>query len=637
MVNLNFNSGSFPKFLFALLFLFLGNTLSAQTPTVQDCLGAIPVCTEIYSETNSPVGTGNYPNEINSVHAGGTSCVGSEDNSIWYTFTVNQTGNFGFTLTPNNLNDDYDWALFNITNKDCSDIFSDYSMQVSCNAAGNAACQGATGATGMSPYDEQGYGCGTNPPNANSGFSPFNALVPVVQGNTYVLYVSNYNDSPNGYVIDFGVSSGIGIFDNDVPEIVNVEVPDECGGDQFLISFSENIQCNTIDNANFEITGPGGPYTTSLISNICSQGGDYDNIFTVMVDPPVSEPGMYAIALISDGQTEVLDLCDNPSTISSFDYEIPNIPLASLNIGNDTILCEGETLTIDASIPNAENYLWQDGSVNSLLNIIQSGTYVVTVTNTCNTLVDDIEVIFSSPLPISVDLGMDTILCPGEIYPLDVSNIIGNYVWQDGSDDAIYYVSESGIYEVQIETACGEMGSDIVEISFSENNFNLNIGVDTVLCEEDGSYTLNANNIYAIDYQWNDGSTNPNLPVTESGLYSVTISDNCREETDEIEINFTNCTICEVFVPNAFSPDFNGYNDTFKPFSNCVLENYSFKIFNRWGGMVFESNNINTGWDGKFNNSMVSEGVFVYLLEFEVNERGEFFSRKMSGDVTVLK
>ncbi|NND35336.1 MAG: hypothetical protein HKN76_22295, partial [Saprospiraceae bacterium] len=124
----------------------------AQIPTIQDCLGAIPICTGIYTESKAPTGSGNYPSEINGTGNGGISCMDAEVSSIWYTFTVNKTGKFGFILTPNDPNDDYDWALFNITNATCSQIFHDIALQVSCNAAGGETCHGNTGADGKTTY-----------------------------------------------------------------------------------------------------------------------------------------------------------------------------------------------------------------------------------------------------------------------------------------------------------------------------------------------------------------------------------------------------------------------------------------------------------------------------------------------------
>jgi len=197
------------KFLFPLIFLCFANFVFAQTPTVQDCLGAIPICAQSYTETTAPSGTGNYPNEINGTSQGGICCMDNEINSIWYTFTVNQSGNFGFTLTPNNLDDDYDWAMFNITNATCADIFNDISLQVSCNAAGGVSCNGATGANGGSIYDNQGAGCNSISPNQFSGNSPDNALVAVTQGNTYVLVISNWSGSTNGKFLFLNIFNAI--------------------------------------------------------------------------------------------------------------------------------------------------------------------------------------------------------------------------------------------------------------------------------------------------------------------------------------------------------------------------------------------------------------------------------------------
>lgn len=638
MTNPNLVSKKITKILFPIILLWFGNTALAQTPTEQDCLGAIPICAQIYSETTSPSGSGNYPNEINGTTQGGICCMDNELNSIWYTFTVNQSGDFGFTLTPNNQIDDYDWAMFNITNATCEDIFNDITLQVSCNAAGGGSCNGNTGANGGSNYDNQGAGCNSNPPSQFAGNSPDNALVPVAQGNTYVLVISNWSGSPNGYTIDFGVSGNIGIIDMIDPEIADITLPGDCGGDEMVVTFSEYIQCNTISGSNFQITGPGGPYAATVTANACSQGGAYDNIFTISVNPPITEIGDYTIELVTNGTSEVLDLCENPSSVNSFDFSVLNTPLPNINIGNDTILCNGESVNIDVSIANAESYTWSDGTGGPIISITDPGSYTVTITNVCNSVTDDISVNFVPLQAIDVNLGADTILCPGEIYTLDATWIGGiQYVWQDGSTDPIYPVSEAGFYEVQILAACGEVGMASVEIDFDETELSLNLGSDSLLCEEDGFHVIDVFDPNAEEYIWSDGSTNSSLQITENGIYGVTITDRCNVLMDEVNLDFTNCTVCEVYVPNAFSPDFNGYNDYFLPYSNCSLLNYSMKIFNRWGALVYTSTNPDEGWDGRFNNKDISEGVYIYLLEFEVNQRGENIPKKLSGDVTVVK
>ena len=263
------------------------NYVFSQTPTIQDCLGAIPVCQVTYSESISAEGDGNFNNEINT----DISCTAGELNSIWYTFTVNEAGFLGFVITPNDLNDDYDWALFNITNQDCSAIRSNPNLQVSCNAAGGPGCNGETGANGGSSFNVQGAGCGAPFPDRFQGRTTFNDRIPMSPGNTYALMVSNWSGSQNGYTIDFSSSTGLGIIDQTRPTVENVRVPASCGENSINLSFSENIRCSTISNSNFQLTGPGGPYTLIPDANICTEGGEYNKDFILQIDPPINELG----------------------------------------------------------------------------------------------------------------------------------------------------------------------------------------------------------------------------------------------------------------------------------------------------------------------------------------------------------
>ncbi|RME92299.1 MAG: hypothetical protein D6772_17075, partial [Bacteroidetes bacterium] len=164
------------------------HSLLAQ-PTIQDCLGAIPVCQSTYTEDRSPSGQGNIRNEI----PPGVTCIYGDNNSIWYIFNASEDGQLGFIITPNDLNDDYDWALFNLTGRSCNQL--NRSNLESCNAAGGPGCHGQTGcsARGTGNYTEGGCN--------NTG--PINDLVPMQAGETFVLVVSNWTGSTNGYTIDF--------------------------------------------------------------------------------------------------------------------------------------------------------------------------------------------------------------------------------------------------------------------------------------------------------------------------------------------------------------------------------------------------------------------------------------------------
>jgi gliding motility-associated-like protein len=274
--------------------------LKAQVPTNQDCLGAIPICQNIYSNPASYSGTGNYPNEINA----GISCLATgELNDVWYQFTVQQSGNVCFSITPVALSDDYDWAVYNLTNNNCSDIYNNSSLEVSCNYSGTAGVTGANGQSG----------------------SQNNPCIPVTAGQTYVINVSNYSSTTSGYTIDFSASSAV-IFDNVPPNILSVNQPVACGASSLTFNFSENVLCSTVSTSDFTLTGPGGPYTISAISGAaCAVGGTSENTFTINVSPPIISSGNYSLNLVGS----VTDLCGNVAPAGSLAFTINATPAPS--------------------------------------------------------------------------------------------------------------------------------------------------------------------------------------------------------------------------------------------------------------------------------------------------------------------
>jgi gliding motility-associated-like protein len=214
----------------------------------------------------------------------------------------------------------------------------------------------------------------------------------------------------------------------------------------------------------------------------------------------------------------------------------------SVDLGNDTVICEGRTFMLEAEHLNAENYVWHNGSTNSYFGVAEAGQFYVTIDNHCETVSDTIEVTMSLQTPLVPNLGTDRILCPGAIEVLDATteNAL-NYVWQDSTEGAIYVVSEPGIYEVTVSNAC---------LTFS----------------------------------------------------------------DEIEVTADAC--CNIFVPDAFTPNGDGVNDVFYAFTNCQTSAFSMVIYDRWGGKIFETTDINNGWDGTTNGRALNTGVYVYTLSF---------------------
>jgi gliding motility-associated-like protein len=139
----------------------------------------------------------------------------------------------------------------------------------------------------------------------------------------------------------------------------------------------------------------------------------------------------------------------------------------TVNIGNDTIICDGETLQLNASTPDAI-YQWQDMSDDSVFFVQQQGIYWVNVTVNQCTAVDSISIDYY-PVPI-LDFGMDTLLCEDSSLELQAYNPYSTYLWQDNSLYAAYTVSQpGGTYWVELTHPCVKL-SDTIVVTFESCN-----------------------------------------------------------------------------------------------------------------------------------------------------------------------
>jgi len=123
-----------------------------------------------------------------------------------------------------------------------------------------------------------------------------------------------------------------------------------------------------------------------------------------------------------------------------------------------------------------------------------------------------------------------------------------------------------------------------------------------------------------------------NNPKVYNVSLKVTNNFGCE---DSIQKNVTVKLKETLFVPNVFTPQGDGINDYFN-ISSYGIESLNMKIFNRWGGLIFETNTLTPGWDGTFNGDFCSEGVYFYIIE------AKFFSNtakttKIHGTVTLLR
>jgi len=401
------------------------------TPTTQDCLGAIPVCQDTYTETNSYVGNGNINCEVNP----NTTCIAfGALNYVWYTFTIQTGGQLSFDITPNNNGDDYDWALYDLDNYTCDELYGAPNSDLACDFDGLDNNNNPNSLTGMSPSG-QCASCGNGNAYQNS--------INVTAGQTFALMVNNFSSSQNGFTLDFSPSTA-SIYDNVPPEFESVQQPIPCGATELTFTMSENVLCNTADANDIELTGPGGPYNvTGISSTVCDAGGQYDNTFTITVSPALTTSGNFTLNLGGSFS----DFCGNVANSGQFDFVIDNIHLdVTVTNVNDCVTLSDGVIDITSATGGTSpyTYAWShDGTLTSnTANNLPVGNYSVTVTDAanCHAVIDTSIILVANCGPtITLDATPNPI-CAGESFTLSQTTTNGapgyTYSWDNGLSGA---------------------------------------------------------------------------------------------------------------------------------------------------------------------------------------------------------
>ena len=212
------------------------------------------------------------------------------------------------------------------------------------------------------------------------------------------------------------------------------------------------------------------------------------------------------------------------------------------------------------------------------------------------------------------------------------------------NNDSIFFVPDkSG--EI-IFTAISEKGckrSDTIEINLLSTTFNqidINATPKTILRGETTQLEEKSNNYtYTWLYQ-NDsilGTQNPiKIRPKKSSYYTLKISQDACTISDTIHINVIEDWVCDfpfIFVPNAFSPNNDGENDTLFVRGRPAYQ-IEFRVFNRWGENVFYSNDLKKGWDGTYKGEKLPPDVYDYYLIVQCIDETK---KQIQGNVTLLK
>ncbi len=297
---------------------------------------------------------------------------------------------------------------------------------------------------------------------------------------------------------------------------------------------------------------------------------------------------------------------------------IDTIPLTKF--GHTTItptnpvICAGDSIALVAtnSSPGI-SYHWSNGHIGNVNKVAPSSTKTFTVITT-NGVCSDTNSATVKVNPIKLT-SLNPIICNGESYP------VGNNLY-----------TTSGIYKDTLATylTCDSIITTNLKVIPPPE---LNFIKDTVICKGK-TMLLDASNQYST-YLWQDSSKNPTYTIRQEGIYwvKVSVDSNCVV-IDSIKIQYQDCFI-PIYIPNSFTPNGDGLNDEFKIETMAEFSEFKMYIYDRWGELLFESDDKTYAWDGTYKGKKVNNDIYVYIIKGTTKYYNEQIRR--TGRVTVVR
>ena len=320
-------------------------------------------------------------------------------------------------------------------------------------------------------------------------------------------------------------------------------------------------------------------------------------------------------------------------------------PAITLTPSSPIVTCT-VPIVIQASIPNMAGATWQwssesgilNGQTASSLSINASGNYFVAVTSSagCSAISSVVPVTINNPIDVMI-ITSNATPCVGQTVQLSLSGNFQNIMWSNSSNTNMISVSQSGNYSVQATDVNGCQISTNATVNFTPLPI-VNAGIDTVANCITG---VVLNGFSSANYSWspfvglsNSSISNPVAIPATSTVYTLTATVNGCSASDNVFV-YADCG--DIIIPNIFSPNGDGINDTFEIVSNGIAK-YDISIYNRWGQMVFNTTNENTHWSGKYNGEDVAEGTYYYIIvAFDSNGKSLIAKGEESGKLTLLR
>jgi gliding motility-associated-like protein len=602
-----------------------------------------------------------------------------DTNPYWYKFTCFTAGTLGLTIQPNDLSDDYDWEIFDITGHDPNDVYTDPSLVVGFNWSG------LLGVTGTSPDAASVTECGSfntsNPPI-------FSKMPNLVLGHNYLLMISHFRgDQQSGYKLSFGGGTA-GITDTLPPALTSATA--SCDAVHITVRLNKKMKCSSLaaDGSDFGLS-PSVASIRSALGNGCSSGFDMDSV-TLQLDGPLT-PGNYTLTAENgtDGNT-LLDICNaqipaGDSLHFAFEPTQPT-PLDSItpphcapqviqlvfrrNIRCSSIAADGSDFSISGPVPvaiaGAAGRCDSNGESNIILvklanPIVNEGVYSISLAPGAdgNTIIDECG--HSTPvgetLTFSVKDTVSAAFSDQLSYGCRNDTILFGYTLKNGVDrwrwvfdpggattsldpEEIYALLDTPRAQLIVSNGfCSDTATKTIPLG---NAISAAFEAPNILCPKDPAFFKNNSTGNILYWNWDFGDRSgspafepPGHLYPQTGVetkYKITlVAENglgCKDTAVELIDVLRSCYIA---VPSAFTPNGDGVNDYLYPLNAYNADGLDFRVYSRSGQLVFEARTWTEKWDGRVGGQPLPAGTFVWTLQYTDRDTGKkFFQQGIS-------
>tara|TARA_B110000091_G_scaffold36264_1_gene38796 strand:- start:21408 stop:26768 length:5361 start_codon:yes stop_codon:yes gene_type:complete len=400
------------------------------------------------------------------------------------------------------------------------------------------------------------------------------------------------------------------------------------------------------DTTDAELTHHISPTVTVNNDTICigEPDGEFSAISTTAISYVWSENARGVLATTSGSKagdyTVIVEDVNRCKDTATGVLHVDTLPIVFVA---DTVICSNvPSVDISAESTTAKFYEWGGTGIGSTKTIsaIDAGNYTVIVTDENGCKQQTNANLYRVDQPELFEIEGDSLACEGGEIELLINVTADKIEWSTGEEGQNITTTETGEYNVITTNegygiTCSEGNSKEVEF----------LPFPILPAEEEFINCFDYLDVITIKISspayivWNESESDrpdSSLVITQEGIYNATLYHYpmCPIEVEREVIEFCPMTF---FVPNVFTPNGDGLNDTFEPkMSN--IESYKIMIFNRWGDLIFTSYDPSNQWDGTVNSNEVQIDVYVYKIVVKgFSQIGDLDLKELVGTVTILK